>query len=154
MHAIIIYAFPATCSENVDRNKVLYAAVTAHIEAIPKGDMVVTLLDANATVTPDVDSDHPVKRVLYGPNRVTTNRNSIVFREFLDDSDNFPLNCRFRQPRYATYWGPNGRTAQLDYVLVRGKWLTCFSDAFVHPFGSISFDHALSCSFPLITSLT
>ena len=111
-HAVVIYAHPATCADNVASNKILFAAVAAHIEAIPKGDMVVTLLDANATVTTDGESDYPVKRVLYGPNRVQINRNSSVFREFLEDSDNFPLNCRFRQPRYATFWSPNGRTAQ------------------------------------------
>ena len=126
----------------MEKNKSAYARITEHLEGIPKGDIVLTLLDANATLVPD-DNTAITKRVLFGPNEAVANANSGVFREFLEESDNYPLNCRFCQPRYVTFWGPNNRTAQLDYILVRGKWLTCFSDAFVHPFCSISSDHAM-----------
>ena len=142
LHIIIHYAHPATSVANVEKNKIAYSKITEHLDGIPKGDIALTLLDANATLVPDNNSAI-TNRVLYGPNKATPNANTGVFREFLEESDNYPLNCRFRQPRYITFWGPNKRTAQLDYILVKGKWVNCFTDAFVHPFCSISSDHAM-----------
>ena len=75
-HIIIIYAYPATSQANVDRNKMLYADVQAYNETVSKSDVLITLLDANATLLKDGDIEFPVKRVLFGPNKARANANS------------------------------------------------------------------------------
>ena len=134
LHVIVFYGHPAT-GASVEKNKPLYDSMTNFINNTPKSDIVLILCDANATLPVDGD------RVRFGPQE-KQNNNSSAFSEFIEASDTYPLNARFRKSNYYTFWGPKGRRARLDYILVHGKWANCFSDAFVHPLRFSSSDHA------------
>jgi exonuclease III len=143
-HVIIFYSPTATMRASKLAVRAEYNLILEFIRSQPKGDIIVTLCDANATLSTDDDTCTP-RRVLFSP-KEKSNKNSEIFRDFLDESNNFPVNARFRQRHrslYYSFFGPKKRRARLDYILIHGKWLTCISDAYVQPLKFISSDHSM-----------
>jgi Endonuclease-reverse transcriptase len=63
--------------------------------------------------------------------KFTENRNSDTLQDFLYAFDLTPINLKFkhkRQKPQPTFYGMRNRKATLDYILVRNKWSSSFSN--------------------------
>ena len=151
IHIVVNYSHTAM-SANREATLAHYELLSSYVASIPKGDIIIILGDFNATVKTDslLSSSQKAqgmrRRVLYSPKVEKQNENSAVFREFLEQNDLYPINTRFRQShdnRYYTFYGPRGRRARLDYILVRGKWANGFRSVDVRPARNLGSDHQM-----------
>jgi len=151
IHIVVNYSHTATPG-NEEASVIHYELLSNYITSVPLGDVVIVLGDFNATVETDLPLSSSQsargkhRRVLYSPKVENQNGNSAVFREFLEQNDMYPINTRFRQSNnndYYTFYGPRGRRARLDHILVRGKWASGFRSVEVRDAQCYKSDHKM-----------
>ena len=118
----------------------------------PKRHMLLVCGDINATLTPnDPESKHCPQPGL--------NRNRDLLRNLRDGADLVAVNMQFQKPRYrlVTFYGPRGRQACLEHILVQRKWCSSFLDCEAKQVHNVKSDHAaliVKCRWRLATKKT
>ena len=117
-----------------------YDELSSAVYSVPAHNLVVIGGDFNAQLGP-VDAHFTISSV--------TNRNGLLLKDFMDEHNLLATNTRFqhRNGRLWTHKRPNGQLAQIDYILVRRKWINSVKNSRAYrSFEGIGSDHRIvSC---------
>ena len=144
--------YSPTSSSDLREADSFYHCLSDAIVATPRRHMLLVCGDFNATLAPgDARSKHCPRQRL--------NRNRDLLRDLADGADLVAVNTQFQKPRYrlVTFYGPRGRQACLDHILVWRKWCSSFLDCEAKQVHNVKSDHAaliVKCRWRLATQKT
>ena len=117
-----------------------YYELSSAVYSVPAHNLVVLGGDFNAQLGPE-DARFTISQM--------TNRNGLLLKDFMEEHNLLATNTRFqhRKGRLWTHKRPNGQLAQIDYILVRKKWINSIKNSRAYRcFEGIGSDHRIvSC---------
>ena len=142
---VAVYA-PTDCADDREKDS-FYDKLRDTLNNIPPHNVVITLGDFNARIGSDSHqtSPHIIGKYVF---HTDTNDNG---QRMIDICENFNLRPAFsrfphRKGRLWTWEHPSGARAQLDHILIRGKWLNSLHNCRAFDTIEIDSDHRVVCA--------
>ena len=145
MSVIACYAPTNLADEDVKES--FYQQLKKAVSDIPSHNVLITLGDFNARIGRDEHQFNPIVVGQYSFHD-QSNENGKRLVELCESFKLRPVSTRFphRPERLWTWEHPNGAHAQLDHVLIRGKWINSIKNCRAYNTINIDSDHRIVCA--------
>ncbi|CAF0980581.1 unnamed protein product [Brachionus calyciflorus] len=143
----IVACYAPTNLASKNAKETFYQDLKNTLAKIPPHNIVIVLGDFNARIGKD---EHKFNPILVGQHSFheQSNENGQYLVELCEGYNLRPVSTRFphRSGRLWTWEHPTGAKAQLDHVLIRGKWVNSIRNCRAYNSINIDSDHRIVCA--------